>query len=131
MKKNILVQNYKVEKARTNEKKFLFFLSVESLVRVMEEKLLGFRKVLLLGKTDADLSIAKLCDSVQDKFFADQNDFVSSGNKQLLHKILDGHEYLSEDQLFKALNYFNDKSEFHSYVKDVLQQVRSCNFCLN
>ena len=94
----------------------------------MEEKLLGFRKVLLLGKTDADLSIAKLCDSVQDKFFADQNDFVSSGKKQLLHKILDGHEYLSEDQLFKALNDFSDKSEFHSYVKDVLQQVRSCNF---
>lgn len=96
---------------------------IERLVRDIEEKLLGFKKVLFLGKTDADLAITKLCDAIQDKFFANQNDFVTSGKRQLLHKIFDGHEYLSEDQLYKALNEFSDKSEFHSYVKDVLKQV--------
>ena len=76
-----------------------------------------------LGKTDADHEISKLCDNIQGRYFAKEKNFTQSGKRQLLHKILDGHEYLSENQLFKALNYFSHESGFHSYVKDLLPLV--------
>ena len=76
-----------------------------------------------LGKTDADHEISKLCDNIQGRYFAKEKNFTQSGKRQLLHKILDGHEFLSENQLFKALNYFSHESGFHSYVKDLLPLV--------
>jgi hypothetical protein len=76
-----------------------------------------------LGKTGADREISKLCDNIQERYFAKEKNFKQSGKRQLLHKILDGHEYLSENQLFKALNYFSQESGFHSYVKDLLPLV--------
>ena len=64
-----------------------------------------------------------MTDKIQDKFFAENKNFVQCGHRQLLHKILDGHEYLSDEQLVKALNEISEKKDFHTYVKDFFKQL--------
>jgi len=122
-KHNSLYKSDKENSAKYKKLKEEIDNRMDSLVQVIENKWLGFKKVLLLGKTDADHEISKLCDNIQGRYFAKEKNFTQSGKRQLLHKILDGHEYLSENQLFKALNYFSHESGFHSYVKDLLPLV--------
>ena len=72
---------------------------LKSLIEVMENKWLGFSKVLLLGKSIHDGALTKICDDIQKVHFSMDENFVSSGRRELLHKVLDGLKYLSENQL--------------------------------
>ena len=82
---------------------------MESLIRVMEEKWLGYAKVLLLGRqwSDNDNNISKHCENLQKQFFPNDVKFVSSGRRKLLHKVLDGFNYLTDDQIMKAVLKIN------------------------
>ena len=72
---------------------------LKSLIEVMENKWLGYSKVLLLGKSVHDEELTKICDDIQKVHFSKDENFVSSGRKELLHKVLDGLKFLSERQL--------------------------------
>ena len=88
---------------------------LKSLIDVMENKWLGFSKVLLLGKSIHDGELTKICDDIQKVHFSMDENFVSSGRRELLHKVLDGLKYLSENQLegFKLMKKNFSQFFFH------------------
>ena len=91
---------------------------IASLVTVLENKLLNFNKVLLLGKSENDEKIEKICDSLQKKYFkTGQKEFISSGKRKLLHKIIDGYDFLDQEQIFKGLE--NIKSGDLQFQKEI------------
>ena len=116
---------YKTDKDKTKYKKIREEVDtrIESLIRSMENKWLGFFKVLFLGKSEQDELIHEIANEAHKKFFKNSNDFVISGKKKLLFKTLDGHEFLSEDQLFKSMNYLSQDKHFHDFLKGSLSKI--------
>ena len=69
--------------------------NLTSLLDTIENRWLGFYKVLLLGKSNREEFVQEAVNELEDKYFSTKLDFVKSGKKKLLQKILDGYEVLT------------------------------------
>ena len=76
---------------------------LKSLILVLENKWLGYNKVLLLGKSLHDDEVIKYCHQIQKSYFPKDENFGKSGRKELLRKVVDGFEFLSEDEFKEAI----------------------------
>lgn len=90
-----------------------------SLMDTVEQKWLGWTKVLLLGHPvltvgDQDRRAVRLENAARElhlEFFKSDPEFVPSGRRQCLAKILDGADLLTEEQLAQGLLYVLDGDE--------------------
>jgi len=94
---------------------------VGSLIDTLENKWLGFAKVLLLGKPikqeddpesvkrESDLESAVL--ELTREFFAADSDFVASGRRQVLRRLIDGSSKLKSEQMASGLLYVLNRDE--------------------
>jgi hypothetical protein len=100
---HLLMYKSDVDKVKYKQTREEVDSRMESLLKTIEDKWLGYSKVLLLGKSENEAQIIDLCDTIHQKFFSRDTTFVTSGRKKILHKILDGHQHLFADQLSKGL----------------------------
>ena len=85
-----------------------------SLINTIENTWLGFAKCLMLGRPIEKIREKVLNDivkSIEKKMFLGDEDFIKSGRRQVLSRIIDGAPHLSLDQLAKGLLYVLDDDE--------------------
>lgn len=96
---------------------------LEQLILDIENRWLGFFKVLFLGQSSNDVLIQKVVNDIERKFFKNDDTFRSSGRKQLLHKIIDGYFCLSGDQMSKGIQYVSKRPNSVELVELIHHQV--------
>ena len=95
-----------------------------SLLDTIENRWLGFHKVLLLGKSNREAFVQEAVKELEDKYFNAKN-FVKSGKKKLLHKILDGYEVLTEEQYHKSTwTLFDHKRPPKEFLRDARSKIK-------
>lgn len=90
----------------------------------IENKWLGFRKVLLFGQTNCEKRLKAIENSLaklSTAYFSGDKLFESSGRRILLSRFLDLSSYLTEQQLKQGLAYCYEgesKETFSNFAKD-------------
>ena len=93
----------------------------------IENKWLGYSKVLLLGESENESEIAKQCQMLQEKYFAEDESFISSGRKKLLHKVIDGFSYLNPRQREKAVAQLTSEDKNQEELLRELKKIGKAN----
>ena len=75
------------------------------------------------GKSNRDKQITEATDRLQEKYFQDP-DFVTSGRRKLLHKILDGKDLLQDTQYHKSTwKLFNGSRPGKEFLNDMRAEL--------
>ena len=100
--------------------------NLTSLLDTIENRWLGFYKVLLLGKSNREEFVQEAVNELEDKYFSTKSDFVKSGKKKLLRKILDGYEVLTETQYHKSTwELFDQKRPPKEFLRDARSKINA------
>ena len=100
--------------------------NLTSLLDTIENRWLGFYKVLLLGKSNREEFVQEAVNELEDKYFSAKSDFVKSGKKKLLRKILDGYEVLTETQYHKSTwELFDQKRPPKEFLRDARSKINA------
>jgi len=101
-----------------------------SLMDTVENKWLGFAKVMMLGKPcDAQRrqAVDEVVLEVERKHLVDDADFVGSGRRQVLNRIVDGANHLTRKQLFQGVMHVlaGDHDKLDAVMETLLEQLRA------
>ena len=118
------------EKKDTKALKNEVEIGLASLLDTIENRWLNFHKVLLLGKSDSEereKMIENCVSELVDKYFSKQADFVVSGKKKLLYKILDGYDTLTEDQYqyFTRFLFKGQRKPPQGFLPDARSKIKA------